>query len=151
MDSVNDGDRKPTTKFEGGSDEAARLFPQQRVLPGPNRLESKGPKRGAPVAPPPQGRTARSILSRHQPARAGADAAGPWRHYYPVARHHRMAGGNSPRAAAAAEGSAAPRARPRLCDGVGLRHPPGAKSQSVGAAAAARVGRSPSDGMGGMG
>ena len=40
-----------TTKFEGGSDEAARLFSQQRILPGPNSLESERPARGASAAP----------------------------------------------------------------------------------------------------
>ena len=73
-------------------------------------LNLKGLARGAPAAPSAQGRAARPRLSRDQPAGAGADAGrrcgrGP----HPVARHHRMAGGNPSRTAAAAEGSAAPR------------------------------------------
>src|SRR5215210_8248316 len=112
MDSVNDGGRKPTTKFEGGSDEAARLLPQQRGLPGPNRVKSKGPEGRAPAASPSQGRTARSVLSRDQPARVGADPAGPWRDHFPVSGDHRMAGRDSPRAAAVTERSAAARAGP---------------------------------------
>ena len=63
-------------KIEGGSDEAARLFPQQRVLPGQNRVESEGLERRAPAASSAQGRTARPVLSRDQSARAGSDAAG---------------------------------------------------------------------------
>src|SRR3954453_19594545 len=150
LDSVNPG-WKATTIFEGGSDEAARLFPQQRVLPRPNRLEFKGSKRGALAAPPAQGRTARSRLSRDQSAGAGADAAGRQRRHYPVAGHHRMAGRNSPRAAAAAERSIAPRPRPRLCDGPGLRPPPGPEPQGAGAAAAAWIGGTTGDGLGRMG
>ena len=43
MDSVNHADKNTRTAIlRGGSDEAARLFPQQRVLPGQNRVESKG-------------------------------------------------------------------------------------------------------------
>src|SRR3984893_19528074 len=67
---------KQTRKFEGGSDEAARLFPQPRVLPGPNSVEPEGVERGTPAAPSSQGRAARSRLSRDQSARAGSDAAG---------------------------------------------------------------------------
>src|SRR3954453_13656356 len=150
LDSVNPGP-KATTIFEGGSDEAARLFPQQRVLSRPNRLEFKGPKRGALAPPSAQRRTARSGLSRDQPAGAGADAAGRRRCHYPVAGDHRMAGRNSPRAAAAAERFPAARPRPRLCDGVGLRYPPGPEPQGAGAAAAVRIGGTTGDGLGGMG
>src|SRR5712691_1616309 len=120
-----------TTKFEGGSDEAARLFPQQRVLPGQNSIEPEGLGRRSPAAPSSQGRTARSRLSRDQSARAGPDAAGrSGRDHHPVAGHHRMAGGNPSRTAVAAEGSAAPRQSPRVCDGAGLRYPPGAEFES---------------------
>ena len=48
-------------------------------------------------------------------------------------------------------GSAAPRQGPRLCDGAGLRYPPGAESQSSGAVARTRSARRTSDGLGGMG
>src|ERR1700721_3482297 len=67
---------KKTSSLEGGSDEAARLFPQQRGLPGPYRLEPEGFECRSPAAPSAQGRAARSGLSRDQSARAGADAAG---------------------------------------------------------------------------
>ena len=139
-------------EHEGGSDEAARLFPQQRVLPGQNSVEPEGVERGSPAAPSSQGRTARSRLSRDQSARAGADAAGRCgRDPHPVARHHRMAGGNPSRTAAAAERSAAPRQSPRLRDGARLRYPSGAESESAGAAARARPARRTGDGLGGMG
>src|SRR6202158_4206 len=122
---------KQTRKFEGGSDEAARLFPQQRVLSGQNSVEPEGVERGSPAAPSSQGRTARSRLSRDQSARAGADAGGrSGRDHHPVARHHRMAGGNLSPTAAAAEGSAAPRQNPRVCACPRLRYPPGAESES---------------------
>src|SRR5450756_2824113 len=69
--------RHQTISFQGEVlDEAARLFPQQRVLPGQNRVESEGARRRPPAAPSAQGRAARPGLSRHQPAGAGADAAG---------------------------------------------------------------------------
>src|SRR5258706_15999688 len=85
---------KQTIKFEGVSDEAARLFPQQRVLPGQNSVEPEGVERGSPAAPSSQRRTARLRLSRDQSARAGPDVAGrSGRVHHPVARHHRMAGG----------------------------------------------------------
>src|ERR1700674_4021865 len=88
--------------------EAARLFSQQRVLPGQNRVEPEGVERGGPAAPPSQGRTARSGLSCAQPARAGPDIAGrPGRRSHPVARHHRVAGGNPARTAVAAQRSTA--------------------------------------------
>jgi len=132
--------------------EAARLFPQQRVLPGQNRLEPEGFRRRPPAPSSAQGRAARSRLSRHQPARPGADAAGRGRHdHHPVTRHHRMAGRNPPRPAAVADRSAAPRARPRLCASPGLRHPPGTKFKGVGAAAAARPARGAGDRLGGLG
>src|ERR1700716_453178 len=143
---------KQTRKFRGGSDEAARLFPQQRVLPGQNRAESKGTKRNPPAAPSPQGRTAPSRLSRDQSAGAGPDAAGrSGRGHHPIAGHHRMAGGNPSRTAAASEGPAAPRQGPRVCDGARLRYPSGAEPESAGEAAATRPARGTGDGLGGMG
>ncbi len=42
MDSVNAAVEPQTTNLRGGSDEAARLFPQQRVLPGQDRAQSQG-------------------------------------------------------------------------------------------------------------
>src|ERR1700690_943992 len=82
---------KKTRSLEGGSDEAARLFPQQRGLPGPYSLEPEGFERRPPAAPSAQGRAARPLLSGDQSARAGADAAGrPRRDRHPVAGHHRM-------------------------------------------------------------
>src|SRR5450759_4871618 len=123
--------QEQTKRSRGGSDEAARLFPQQRVLPGQNRVEPEGLERGPPAAPSSQGRTARPRLSRDQSAGAGSDAAGrPRRDHHPVAGHHRMAGGNPSRTAAAAERPTAPRSRPRLCDGARLRYPPGAEYES---------------------
>src|SRR3984885_15565970 len=65
--------RKPW-KRRGGSDEAARLFPQQRVLPGQNRVEPEGLKRRPSAASFAQGRAMRPGLSRDQSAGAGADA-----------------------------------------------------------------------------
>ena len=56
-----------------------------------------------------------------------------------------------PAAAAAAEGPAAPRQGARLCAGAGLRYPPGAESESAGAAARARPARGTGDGVGGLG
>src|ERR1700689_3714159 len=70
---------KKTRSLEGGSDEAARLFPQQRGLSGPYSLEPEGFERRSSAAPSAQGRAARSGLSRDQSARAGAGAAGRWR------------------------------------------------------------------------
>src|SRR5260370_34744853 len=103
MASVNGGNQGKQQEPEGGSDEAARLFPQQRILSGQNSVEPEGIERRSPAAPPSQGRTARSRLSRDQSARAGADAAGrSGRDHHPVAGHHRMAGGNPSRTAAAA-------------------------------------------------
>src|SRR5712671_1323970 len=100
---------------KGGSYEAARLFPQQRVLSGQNSVEPEGVERGSFAAPPSQGRTARPRLSRDQSARAGADAAGRYgRDPHPVARHHRMAGRNLSRTGALAERSAAARQGPRF-------------------------------------
>src|SRR5882762_6611084 len=123
---------KQTIRLEGGSDEAARLFPQQRVLPGQNRVEPEGVERGPPAAPSSQGRTARPRLSRDQSARAGPHVAGrSGRDHHPVARHHRMAGGNPPHTAAAAERAAAPRQGPRLRACARLRYPPGAESESA--------------------
>src|ERR1700730_19096035 len=99
---------KQTRKFEGGSDEAARLFPQQRVLPGQNSVEPEGVERGSPAVPSSQGRAARSRLSRDQSARAGPDAAGrSGRDHHPVTGHHRMAGENPSRPPSATVGSAA--------------------------------------------
>ena len=45
MDSVNDGRSGQTIKSEGGSDEAAWLFPQQRGIPGQDRAEPQGARR----------------------------------------------------------------------------------------------------------
>src|SRR5580704_1198908 len=104
---ANNKEFKPTTKFEGGSDEAAWLFPQQRVLPGQDRPESQGAIRRAPAASPSQGRTMRPQLSRDQPAGPGAGAGGrPGCGADAVARHHGMAGRDPSRTAAIAEGSA---------------------------------------------
>jgi maleylpyruvate isomerase len=47
MDSVNDGKQKQPEDLREVFDEAARLFPQQRVLPGPNRVEPEGAERRA--------------------------------------------------------------------------------------------------------
>src|SRR3984893_7043983 len=143
---------KQTRKFEGGSDEAARLFPQQRVLPGQNRVEPEGVERGPPAAPSSQGRAARSGLSRDQSARTGPDAAGrSGRDHHPIAGHHRMAGGNPSRTAAASERPAAPCKSPRVRDGARLRYPPRAESESSGEAAATRTAREAGDRLGGMG
>ncbi len=88
----------------------------------------------------------------HQPAGAGADAGKRGRrHPHPVARHHRMAGRDPPRAAALAKGSAAPRQSAGVCPGARLRHPPGAESESAGAAAAAQAAGGAGDGVGGLG
>src|SRR5882757_5909402 len=101
--------RQQTTQ-RGGSDEAARLFPQQRVIPGQDRAEPQGAFRKTPAASPSQGRTMRARLSRDQPAGTGADAGKRWRRDPdPVARHHRMAGRDPSRTAAVAKGSAAAR------------------------------------------
>src|SRR5260370_7544758 len=95
MASVNGGNQGKQQEPEGGSDEAARLFPQQRVLSGQNSVEPEGLERGPPAAPSAQGRTARTRLSRDQSARAGSDAAGrPRPAHHPVARPHQMAGRN---------------------------------------------------------
>src|SRR5690348_1133556 len=67
-------DKRQTIKSEGGSDEAAWLFSQQRGIPGQDRAEPQGVAGRSPVASPSQGRTVRARLSRHQPAGAGADA-----------------------------------------------------------------------------
>src|SRR6185437_7362780 len=58
----------------GGSDEAAWLLPQQRVLPGQDRAEPEGARRRAFAAPSAQGRAMRALLPCHQPAGAGAGA-----------------------------------------------------------------------------
>src|SRR6266550_3694257 len=103
MASVNDGNESKQREPEGGSDEAARLFPQQRGLSGQNSIEPEGVERASPATPPSQGRTARPGLSRNQSARAGADAAGRCRRdHLPVARHQQIAGGNSSRTSAGA-------------------------------------------------
>jgi hypothetical protein len=39
MNNVNESPPGQTTKSEGGSDEAAWLFPQQRGIPGQDRAE----------------------------------------------------------------------------------------------------------------
>src|SRR3954447_11894206 len=84
--------RKIQTRFyRGGSDEAARLFPQQRILSGQDRVESQGPERKTPAASPSQGRTMRAGLSGDQSAGAGPDPGGRrGSGADPVARHHRM-------------------------------------------------------------
>src|SRR5579863_9124196 len=63
--------QKKTRSLEGGSDEAARLFPQQRVLPGPYSLEPEGFERRSPAASSAQGRAARPRLPDDQSAGAG--------------------------------------------------------------------------------
>src|ERR1700740_3829970 len=70
-------------KQRGGSDEAARLFPQQRVLPGQNRVEPEGLKRRPSTAPSAQGRTMRPGLSCDQSAGAGAEAGARYRRRAP--------------------------------------------------------------------
>ena len=152
MDSVNARPRTNDNLSREGSDEAARLFPQQRVIPGPDRAESQGLARRASRPPPSQGRTMRARLSRHQPAGAGPGAGGRCGNGVdPIARHHRMAGRNPSPAAAVAEGSAAPRQGPGVCDGARLRYPSGAKSESAGAAARTQIARGRGDGLGGLG
>src|SRR5882757_779460 len=143
---------KQQTTQRGGSDEAARLFPQQRVIPGQDRAEPEGAFHRTPRPSSSQGRTVRARLSRDQPAGAGADAGERRRRDPdPVARHHRMAGRNSPHTATATEGSAAARKSARLCHGARLRYPSGAKSQSSGAPSPARPARGEGDGVGGLG
>src|SRR6478609_10931485 len=131
MDIVNDGPRRgKTMKSDGGSDEAARLFPQRSGIPGQDRAEPQGFADRSPAASSSQGRTMRAGLSRDQPAGTGADAGGRRRRGAdPVAGDHRMAGRDLSRSAAAAKGSAAPRQGARVRHGARLRYASRAKSQ----------------------
>src|ERR1700722_16196485 len=84
--------QKQNEKIWGGSDEAAWLFSQQRVLPGQNRVEPEGFERRAPAAPSSQGRAMRALLSGDQSAGTGPNAGERCRcDPHPVARDHRMA------------------------------------------------------------
>src|SRR5690242_17680482 len=113
---VNHGSEAGTTRNWEAEHEAARLFPQQRGLPGENSVEPERVNRRSIEPSPAQGRAAVSDLSRDQPAGAGSRLAGRQRRNAdPVARDYRMAGRNSPLTAALAETGAASRPCPRLC------------------------------------
>src|SRR5215213_8248619 len=139
MDSVNESPPGQTTKSEGGSDEAAWLFSQQRGIPGQDRAEPQRAHGAASAASSSQGRTKRSGLSRDQPAGAGADAGGRRRRGTdPVARHYRMARRDPPQPAAVAKGSDAARKSARVRAGHRLRYPSGAELEGSGPAAPTR-------------
>src|ERR1700744_1704085 len=97
---------------EGGSNEAAWLFPQQRVLPGPHRAEPEGAHDRTPAASLTQGRAMRAGFSR-----------------------------DPSQSAVPAKGSAAPRQGARVRDGARVRYPSGAEFEGAGAAAATRPAR----------
>ena len=142
-----------TTNLRGGSDEAARLFPQQRGLPGQDRAESQGAAAlstcritfaRANNARPPISRSIRRGWCRRwrtMPARCSpsrSPSSNGWTRPIPNRRCCRRIRCAAPRCA--------PSRMALACD----THP-GAESESAGAAAPARRARGKGDGVGGLG